>query len=196
MRLGDKPVPCPVGIDPSRIENTLRAPRGFDMGYEVFRPGGRHVRLGGHGSSQTGTWSVCGNLLCAGDHCRWIDEGGDGTLVVDGIPLRPAPPPPPLTTSWVRTPTADELRRAYPLGADGIAGTATLACLAGDGGLLVDCDVVSEAPRDRGFGAAALRLSRRYRLGPRSTHEQHRTGAPVILEIRFAADSPGSHEGA
>lgn len=98
--------------------------------------------------------------------------------IVDPSPQPPLPdytgqtvsqPPigPPVITNprWLRTPR--DLERYYPARAlaRDIGGQVVLDCLVDVAGAL-NCAVVSETPANWGFGDAALRISRDYRMAP------------------------------
>lgn len=89
--------------------------------------------------------------------------------------------------NWVSIPNGDQMARAYPdrAQAAGISGSATLRCLVRVDGGLNDCSVVSETPSGRGFGSAATRLSRYFRMSPRTIDGQPVGGAAVTFAIRF-----------
>jgi TonB family protein len=67
---------------------------------------------------------------------------------------------------WVAAPTRAELAAAYPAKAlaAGKAGLATMDCEVTGQGALASCDVVSEQPKNLGFGRAARLLASRFRL--------------------------------
>ena len=90
--------------------------------------------------------------------------------------------PPTITNPrWVRTPR--ELARYYPRRAmeRGVEGQVVLDCSVTNTGLL-NCAVVSETPRNWGFGEAALRISRDYQMVPAT-----RDGVPIEGRYRMVA---------
>jgi periplasmic protein TonB len=110
-------------------------------------------------------------------------EGGTGTTVVEkptrlGVVTNP---------DWVRRPSGDALMRAYPQRAlnAGVTGSATLNCVVRVDGTLSGCSVASETPNGQGFGRAALRLSRDFRMSPRTVDGQAVEGARVNVTLRF-----------
>ena len=96
--------------------------------------------------------------------------------------------PPTITNpDWVRKPTGEALMRAYPERAiqANVTGSATLSCTVRVNGSLTDCQVISETPGGYGFGRAATRLSRDFRMSPRTVDGQAVGGARVTVGIRF-----------
>lgn len=109
---------------------------------------------------------------------------GTGTTPTEAVP-----PGPPVITDpdWVRKPTSEALMRAYPERAiqANVTGSATLSCTVRVNGTLTDCQVLSETPGGYGFGRAATRLSRDFRMSPRTVDGQAVGGARVTVGIRF-----------
>ncbi|OJU13757.1 MAG: hypothetical protein BGN86_15385 [Caulobacterales bacterium 68-7] len=60
---------------------------------------------------------------------------------------------------WVRAPSLEQVEAAYPAAtAKGATGKAVVRCAFDIEGRTTDCEVLSQTPADRGFGAAALKL--------------------------------------
>jgi protein TonB len=110
-------------------------------------------------------------------------------LLVDKPPLvaqAPSSEPPPLAREakpriltnpqFDRKPNADDMAQYYPERANrlGQEGAATIRCTVSAKGALIACLVASEAPADGGFGDAALKLAKVFRLKPATAD-----GAPV-----------------
>jgi protein TonB len=81
---------------------------------------------------------------------------------------------------WVEKPSASDLSRYYPEAAQrrGMGGRVKMSCTVAIGGTLEDCEVLSEYPAGFGFGAAAIALSRQFRMQP-----MIRGGQPVESRV-------------
>ncbi len=89
--------------------------------------------------------------------------------------------------NWLSRPSAEELNREYPERAltMGKTGVAFLDCTVTASGALAGCSVASETPAGFGFGSAALRLSKLFKMSPRTEDGLPVGGASVHIPLRF-----------
>ena len=104
------------------------------------------------------------------------------------------PPPPPsakqtviINPDWTRIPTGQEVDLLYPVSAQRarVSGRAVIACQVAATGLLEYCAVIDESPAGFGFGAAALQMSKSFRMRPRTRDGVPVSGADVNIPINF-----------
>jgi protein TonB len=112
---------------------------------------------------------------------------------VDPTALAVAPPAPPATprivrADWLARPGPREFERFYPDAAlrRSTEGGATLNCTVTARGDVTGCRVTAEAPANMGFGAAALKLSKYFRMRPQTADGQPVDGAEVNIPIKFS----------
>lgn len=100
----------------------------------------------------------------------------------------PAPPTPSVITNprWLERPDARDFARYYPDRAleREQEGRVTLDCVVAADGRIA-CTVTSEEPAGWGFGEAALRISRFFRMAPATQDGVPTSGGRVRVPIRF-----------
>lgn len=110
-----------------------------------------------------------------------------GPVDVVGPPDPPKPPSVIERPDWLKMPTAAQVANAYPERAlhRDVPGKATLSCKVTAVGAVRNCLVVSETPSEYGFGAAALKLSKNFRMKPQTIDGQPVEGADVRIPLTF-----------
>ncbi|UAL10402.1 TonB family protein [Caulobacter segnis] len=96
-----------------------------------------------------------------------------------------------LDPPWTIVPTQAEVNAAWPKEAAGLAsGQAALRCGLDRSGRLRGCDVISESPRGKGFGKAALSLSKSF--GVTFAPEDAKTARTFKIDVPFRFRDPAT----
>jgi uncharacterized protein len=106
-----------------------------------------------------------------------------------GVPPQAATdagPRPALAVVWDHGPSSAELAPYFPVAAREagvVDGRAIVRCVLNTDGLLSDCNVLSETPRDLGFGGSALRAASLYKARTVGSDGQSEVGETVTFAI-------------
>jgi TonB family protein len=92
---------------------------------------------------------------------------------------------------WAKTPTFEAVERAYPRTGGGAGGFAVAHCQVHEDGRLSRCGIATEAPRDQGFGAAAVKLATDFRVQP-GIMARAPKGEPIAVEVPIRFPAPGA----
>jgi TonB family protein len=119
---------------------------------------------------------------------------GQGDLTMFGGPQTPRHSVSMLNNPvWASTVSFDDVAAAYPAKAGGGEGYAVTHCQVSHSGVLSSCQVTKADPDNRGFGEAALRLAKRFRVAPEWATAPHNADLWVDIPFRFPA--PGAAGG-
>ncbi len=88
---------------------------------------------------------------------------------------------------WLSRPNAEQMARYYPTRAlaEGVEGRAVIRCRVTAAGEMTACSTVSEAPAGYRFGDAGQKLSRYFKISPRTVDGKPVEGAEVDIPIGF-----------
>jgi TonB family protein len=88
--------------------------------------------------------------------------------------------------AWTAMPSVEDFQATFPKTANGVNSVrVVLACTVEEGGALGGCTVDSENPAGQGYGAGALALASKFRVGPWSQDGQPTVGGKLKLPIRY-----------
>jgi periplasmic protein TonB len=88
---------------------------------------------------------------------------------------------------FVRVPKANNMTLHFPREAfrNGVPGQVTLDCAVTGEGSLADCRIKAEQPQGRGFGLAAMRLSRKYASAADSNPASSQNAGRIEMTVGF-----------
>ena len=107
-------------------------------------------------------------------------------------PPAPAPvaPPRPSVISnpdWAHKPNGEDMQRYYPERASrmNVEGHVTLSCTVNSKGSLDGCSVVEETPENQDFGNSAIKLSKLFKMKPKTLDGAPVEGGTVRIPLSF-----------
>lgn len=108
-----------------------------------------------------------------------------GLMVQMGAAAHAAPKV--VNPDWLERPDGDKIAAAFPKLASmlGVEGRAVIACKVDARGALNHCEVVTENPPELGFGAAAVALSKSFKMSPKMVDGRATDDGDVRIPIGF-----------
>lgn len=130
----------------------------------------------------------CASVKLKGASCQLKPSDAADPLIQHAEMSGAAPPLSMTKMEWQRRPNRRDLDDIYPPQAlaDRLSGQALVACKVDVSGVLSDCFVTDESPAGYGFGAAALKMSTKFRMKPPTENGAPIGGERVIIPINFA----------
>lgn len=151
-----------------------------------YRPGPIDGRLGARTKDAISKFQTASKLPSTG----FMDLETLQALGVDvAMPSRPASAAPPASALsithpvWLKQPTAEDMARYYPDRATrmGVTGSAVISCEVTAQGTLENCAIVSETPAEYGFGDAAVRMMKLFKVEV----SPQQVGARIYIPLSF-----------
>jgi protein TonB len=92
-----------------------------------------------------------------------------------------------INPTWIAKPDAEQMQANYPDRAIrmGLGGKVSMNCVVAANGSVGQCVVNTETPANMGFGDAARRLAKYFRMSPRTVDGQPTDGAIVSIPLSF-----------
>lgn len=102
-------------------------------------------------------------------------------------PVKAAGPPIIIDPQWLSRPTPEQMSAVYPSRATNMnkSGRVSMQCSVLASGKVAGCAVATEDPAGYGFGGAALRLARYFKMSPQTRDGAVIDGAHVTIRLAF-----------
>ena len=97
------------------------------------------------------------------------------------------PPPAAAPLNWIERPEGGDFARAYPMRAlrEGVSGRVDIQCVIQSDFRPGDCTILAEEPVGYGFGAATVRIMRKFRLREIAPNGETTVGVQVRMPITW-----------